>query len=599
MGEIKELVANLVVMFLLAGAAYGINNMEQIFPSNYVIENYSATLTSSGLLYENYTYVLHKTYHMLYRKLNSPLWKTAYNEGIIIQNITISGLSRYYVPYIKDYYGSLWILDNYENSNIIDYIATHASKNEAGIYVPGGLPPGKYVVRYVFLLRPTLNFDGKYYRLPLVLANKHPTYESVNIKIPGEYVVYTSPYLSFHKSGNWWKIQGTSFEDFKLIVDILFSDLDNFSHYSIEHVSTNLLNEAKSSHTADTIMYWFSYGLFISIYALIWILPFAYLIAYIIWGREKKYPEPGEIYFPPSERDLLTVNYVFHREGDGVDTSSLLLATILYLRKKGFIEISDDGSKIFINKYRDDYNKLDDYSRNVLEFITEFSENGVFDMKKIKDELISKNKYHLDLPTIQFDPTYQTEAQELLIPDTDKILDKYMINRTKSLEKVAIFGILCLVMTGLILIILHGVFSWSYTLYSFLAFMDSAIFSFSAISVLWHLDVLGKWRDDYYLEKLKWDKFREFLKDEKKLKEKYLEFQDYIDDWLIYGYVLGVGKKVKDALGAPDINLPLSKLIDNFIDYFPYAFFPVTISYSGGAGAGGVGGFGGGGAGAR
>ena len=33
MGEIKELAANLVVMFLLAGAAYGINNIEQIIPS--------------------------------------------------------------------------------------------------------------------------------------------------------------------------------------------------------------------------------------------------------------------------------------------------------------------------------------------------------------------------------------------------------------------------------------------------------------------------------------------------------------------------------------------------------------------------------------
>ena len=119
-------------------------------------------------------------------------------------------------------------------------------------------------------------------------------------------------------------------------------------------------------------------------YALILILPFAYLIAYIIWGREKKYPDPGEIYFPPSDRDLLTVNHVFYREGDGVDIYPLLLATILQLRKKGFIEISEDGSKIFINKYSDDYNKLDDYSRNVLQFITEFAENGTFDMKKNK-----------------------------------------------------------------------------------------------------------------------------------------------------------------------------------------------------------------------
>ncbi len=537
---------------------------------------------------------------MLYRKLDSPLWKTAYNEGIIIQNISISGLSRYYVPYIRDHYGALWILNNDENYSLIDYIVKHTSKNEAGIYAPSGLPPGKYVVRYVFLLKPTLNFDGKYYRLPLVLANKHPTYKSVDIKIPSEYIVYPSPYLISHKSGNWWQIQGTSFSDLKLKVDILFSNLKNFSHYSVEYVNSNLLNEVKSSHTTDSIIYYISYGSFVLMYALILILPFAYLIAYIIWGREKKYPDPGEIYFPPSDRDLLTVNHVFYREGDGVDIYPLLLATILQLRKKGFIEISKDGSKIFINKYSYDYNKLDDYSRNVLQFITEFAENGTFDMKKIKEEFISKNRYYLDSSTIHFDSNYKTEAKRLLIPDTDDILNKYMKSPVKIIEKVVIFGLISLVLIWVFAIIFNGLFSNSYSLYSSFAFMNAMLFVFSAISMLWHFDVLGKWKDDYYLEKLKWDRFREFLKDEKKLKEKYLEFQDYLDDWLIYGYVLGLGRKVKDTLSSPEINFPLSKLMDDFTNYFPYAFFPVTMSSHGGvAGAGGAGGFGGGGAGAR
>ena len=72
---------------------------------------------------------------------------------------------------------------------------------------------------------------------------------------------------------------------------------------------------------------------------------------------------------------------------------------------------------------------------------------------------------------------------------------------------------------------------------------------------------------------------------------------DYAEDWLIYGYALGVGKKVQKALSSPEIELPIAKMMKNIHGYAPYIFVS-TFSSSGGVGVT-AGGFGGGGAGVR
>ena len=68
--------------------------------------------------------------------------------------------------------------------------------------------------------------------------------------------------------------------------------------------------------------------------------------------------------------------------------------------------------------------------------------------------------------------------------------------------------------------------------------------------------LFGRWKDDYYQEKLQWDAFGRFLSD-MALMEKYApEDLSRWGDWLVYGTALGVGDKVMVAMDALNIHIP-------------------------------------------
>jgi hypothetical protein len=68
--------------------------------------------------------------------------------------------------------------------------------------------------------------------------------------------------------------------------------------------------------------------------------------------------------------------------------------------------------------------------------------------------------------------------------------------------------------------------------------------------------LFGRWKDDYYREKLQWDAFGRFLSD-MALMEKYApEDLSRWGDWLVYGTALGVGDKVVEAMDALNIHIP-------------------------------------------
>jgi hypothetical protein len=68
--------------------------------------------------------------------------------------------------------------------------------------------------------------------------------------------------------------------------------------------------------------------------------------------------------------------------------------------------------------------------------------------------------------------------------------------------------------------------------------------------------LFGRWKDDYYREKLQWDAFGRFLSD-MALMEKYApEDLSRWGDWLVYGTALGVGDKVVQAMDALNIHIP-------------------------------------------
>ena len=125
--------------------------------------------------------------------------------------------------------------------------------------------------------------------------------------------------------------------------------------------------------------------------------------------------------------------------------------------------------------------------------------------------------------------------------------------------------------------------------------VQSAIIAFLTPSTLF-----GRWKGEYYKEKLEWDAFRKFLSDMAMMK-KYLP-EDVVvwKEWLIYGTALGVGENVIKAMNALNVVIPDVSTASSVYYSFHSVNSSVASAYSAATGGGGGGGgFGGGGAGGR
>ncbi len=142
--------------------------------------------------------------------------------------------------------------------------------------------------------------------------------------------------------------------DFPLELTLIFQNGKAFSHYAIQPVSENLINIAQRNSFHEEIIYWGFYYLMLEGYLAIIAIPIIYTVIYLAYGKEKSstqfYFTEEEIYAPPAERDPLTVNFIFRYETTGIDYKSVLPATLIYFKRKGIIDISEDGTKIYLKK---------------------------------------------------------------------------------------------------------------------------------------------------------------------------------------------------------------------------------------------------------
>jgi uncharacterized membrane protein len=110
--------------------------------------------------------------------------------------------------------------------------------------------------------------------------------------------------------------------------------------------------------------------------------------------------------------------------------------------------------------------------------------------------------------------------------------------------------------------------------------------------------LLGRWKKDYYKEKLEWDAFRTFLSDYAMIRRYSADDLDMWKEWLIYGTALGVGDTVERAMMDLKIAIPEAAAVHNigtsFVDAFSSSM-PDSSDSGGGFGFGGGGGGGGGG----
>jgi uncharacterized membrane protein len=120
--------------------------------------------------------------------------------------------------------------------------------------------------------------------------------------------------------------------------------------------------------------------------------------------------------------------------------------------------------------------------------------------------------------------------------------------------------------------------------------------------------IFGRWKANYYKEKLEWEAFKNFLSDLAMIKKYSPEDISIWKEWLIYGTALGVGDKVVEAMKSLNINIPevdiapavyiaYSSMYSHINNAYSSVVSSSSMSSGGGFGAGG--GFGGGGGGAR
>ncbi|MDD1652198.1 MAG: DUF2207 domain-containing protein, partial [Methanomicrobiales archaeon] len=68
--------------------------------------------------------------------------------------------------------------------------------------------------------------------------------------------------------------------------------------------------------------------------------------------------------------------------------------------------------------------------------------------------------------------------------------------------------------------------------------------------------LFGRWKDDYYREKLQWDAFARFLSDIALMEQYAPADLSRWGEWLVYGTALGIGEKVVGAMEAMRIDIP-------------------------------------------
>ena len=112
--------------------------------------------------------------------------------------------------------------------------------------------------------------------------------------------------------------------------------------------------------------------------------------------------------------------------------------------------------------------------------------------------------------------------------------------------------------------------------------------------------LFGRWKEDYYKEKLEWDAFRTFLGDFAMIQKYAPQDLGMWKEWLIYGTALGVGDTVELAMNDLNISIPEALAIHTIHTSFGHAYSssaPASSDSGGFGGGGSGGGFGGGGGG--
>ena len=558
------------------------------------VDDYRADIYLNGTLAEQFVYriVPSGKYRMLYRSWKMPL-STQNLSQPYVEPLKVSPEAGL-IPYIKQHNGSVQILSS-KYGHRKSEVQSLAELNEAGGYYPSMFASGWYDMNYLFRIHPFLECDQELCHWNLKLADEHLPYKRVTICIhdPDNLTVqfFTRPEMNFNKVGDSWIITGSSPRNGLLEVEMLLkpeasSQISGFPR-QVSDVKAKTLSAQSSIFDK----------LFFFVQSLMLIFPLLIALIYYKFGKEKHFIVPKSLSTIPAKRKPWLVNMVF--KGDAFDfDEDGFYATLLDLDRRETVKIeSTNGTRIMLlDAHAKD---IDGYERKVLNFLKENSWNGSFFSAQgfeEKVELLAKSNDEIKLGRLH------KTMDELMHYINVKEIDNFVRGRglrTLGLRIDAKNIIIPLAFIFMVVLSLNPskllMNSWAVV---FIALVLQSLIVAFAPSALF-----GKWKDDFYKEKLEWDAFRSFLSDFAMIQQYSPADLIMWKEWLVYGTALGVGDKVAQAMADMNIVVPEALAMESMHTNFSHAYSHSSPKSSGsggsGGGFGGSGGGGGGGGGAR
>ncbi len=524
-----------------------------------VIERYSADVYLNGTIQERFQDDIntpHK-YSMLYRNwrtlLSTERLKAPYAEPIKV--LAPKGT----VAYVKDFEGKVWILSPngtfypdkyYEFWPIAKTIKLVSSLNEAGYYITRG-PKSPLIAGYRFKIHPAIKSDGKNSLLSLSMANRHLPYDHMTITIhdpKGEISrIFTRPKMDVSKNDQGLVVSGQSGQDVPLEVNMLLSpdvavSTNGFVQPS-QDVEGQFLGAESDYFWKDTLASIFSVGMRL----LVLLAPLVLFIVYRRYGKERSFTVPGVLSFIPNGRKPWQVNLVFKWDPFDFDRDGFY-ATILNLERQGLVDIQSedpDGFRIKILKGPDAIE--DNYERKVLMFLSKNAENDVFSVLAFEANIEKLRLRAEDDSVSAMEALHRVrdDMNELVAGPGDSTANEFFMSYGKAGAMLIALPIALIFATGILFTTMGDMYpQLAFGFYSSVVFLvQSSIPAFVAPKTFF-----GRWKADYYKEKLEWDAFKKFLSDFAMIQKYAPEDTNIWKDWLVYGTALGVGKKVVKAM---------------------------------------------------
>jgi len=440
-------------------------------------------------------------------------------------------------------------------------ITSLAMPNEAGCFNPNRFGAGKYEISYLFKLHPPVEVDEKYSHLNLKLLDEHLPYRNMEVTIhdPRGLIeqLFTHPPMPSKKVGDAWIITSSSPENSLLEVEMLLKPVASRVIRGFPRIVSDVEGQTLSANSAYSGNNALASNLFNGLRALVLLFPLLLLLIYYRFGKEKSYIVPKTLSYVPSKIKPWVVNLVF--KGDAFDfDQDGFYATLLDLSRRGVLELESEPS-LRIKLLKDATAAEDSYESKVLSFLEFHSSNEVFVADDFEDRVKDlRNNRPEDLYEIR-------KTMNRLL----KVADKKVSMQFVSSGRWKMAGLMGLFLTVAGLVSALALISGSIypSLYQ-TALISLILLAQSVLPVFAPSALYGRWKSDYYKEKLEWEAFGNFLSDYAMVQKYAPEDINIWKEWLVYGTALGVGKKVSEAMKQLNIHIPEALAVTYMSVYF-------------------------------